>query len=257
MLPNSERDYEGTAIGLFKESFTLVRFLCSCGGDGGGDGGSDDNGESSGSRERRWQPDARSYRSACACPRTRVQGISARRCQLVVQLECRRARSRGGHRIVSVVGSSANTSRRRAKPRKFFVMAPDIRLGGRPRYRIENEKTLTGGKILLAPVGRRGFPEYPEAPRVLLDKTLRRPMRDLQLCSSYWLVSDKAKAVLEVVARMAAPSYGVMYDCATARRGRCIGFVMLCACSTRSTKRNRNSGSATSRMARDTTWWGA
>lgn len=95
---------------------------------------------------------------------------------------------------------SVSALRNRAKRRKFFRMHPDFRLEGRPGYRVENEKTLTGGiGVLGPPLKRRGFPEYPELPRVLFDKKLGRPVRDLEQCSSYWLVSDRMKTVLETV----------------------------------------------------------
>jgi Protein of unknown function (DUF1629) len=56
-----------------------------------------------------------------------------------------------------------------------------------------------GRRILGPEPEQRGFPNYPEPPRLLFDKTLGRPPRDLELCSEYWLISDRLKTVLEAV----------------------------------------------------------
>jgi hypothetical protein len=87
---------------------------------------------------------------------------------------------------------------RKSKARKFFVMDRDYRASRAPGYRIENKTKLLLGRRTLGPdPGRRGFPNYPEAPRVLFDKKLGRSPRDLEECSDYWLISDRMKAVLE------------------------------------------------------------
>lgn len=89
---------------------------------------------------------------------------------------------------------------RKPKRRKFYDMGPNFRLGGPPGYEIENENTLSKGLgLLCAPPGRRGFPDYPEPPRVVLDKKLGRSPRDLEQCHEYWLISDRMKAVLQAV----------------------------------------------------------
>jgi hypothetical protein len=56
-------------------------------------------------------------------------------------------------------------------------------------------------KILRTPPGRRGFPNYPEAPRFLFDKKRGLLPKDLELYHEYWLVSDRAKSVFEAVDR--------------------------------------------------------
>jgi hypothetical protein len=89
---------------------------------------------------------------------------------------------------------------RKPKARNFYRTGPDLRVGGVPGYLIENVMALTGGRpVLVPPEGRRGFPEYPEAPLLVIDRKLGRPLRDLELCESYWLVSDRMKRVLESV----------------------------------------------------------
>jgi len=85
---------------------------------------------------------------------------------------------------------------RKPKARKFYRMGPDLRVGGAPGYRVENVMTLTGGRpVLVPPEGRRGFPEYPEVALLIIDRKLGRALRDLELCESYWLVSDHMKSV--------------------------------------------------------------
>jgi Protein of unknown function (DUF1629) len=79
----------------------------------------------------------------------------------------------------------------------------DLRVRGRACYKLENESFLLNGQRLLSPpTGQRGFPEYPEPPRFLFDKRLGGHFpRDLELCHSYWLISDRMKTVLQSVDR--------------------------------------------------------
>jgi len=89
---------------------------------------------------------------------------------------------------------------REPKIRKFFLMDRDYAATRAPGYRIENKtRLLRSGRILGPEPGRRGFPNYPEAPRVLIDTKFGRPLRDWEECSQYWLISDRMKAVLEEV----------------------------------------------------------
>src|SRR5262249_15367501 len=46
---------------------------------------------------------------------------------------------------------------------------------------------------------RRGFPAYPEPPRLLIDPKRGRPPSDCDWYGGYWIVSDKLKAVLDAV----------------------------------------------------------
>jgi hypothetical protein len=89
---------------------------------------------------------------------------------------------------------------RQCKVRKFYNMELDLRVRGRAGYKFENASVLLRGQRLLGPpAGRRGFPEYPEPPRFLFDKKLGHFPRDLELCHSYWLISDRMKTALEAV----------------------------------------------------------
>jgi hypothetical protein len=89
---------------------------------------------------------------------------------------------------------------RQPKARKFYEMDQDLRVRGGPGYILENESVLLQGQRLLSPPpGQRGFPELPEPPRFLFDKKLGHFPRDLEWCHSYWLISDRMKAVLEIV----------------------------------------------------------
>jgi hypothetical protein len=98
-----------------------------------------------------------------------------------------------------MAGDAVRAARgRKPKARKFYRMGPDLRVGGAPGCRLENKMVLTGGRpVLVAPAGR-GFPNFPEAPRLLIDKKLGRPVRDIELYNAYWLVSDRMKTLLEL-----------------------------------------------------------
>jgi hypothetical protein len=52
--------------------------------------------------------------------------------------------------------------------------------------------------VLEPPKGRRGFPVYPERPRVVIGKRKQGPLpSDIELYHSYWLVSDRLKTLFE------------------------------------------------------------
>ena len=88
---------------------------------------------------------------------------------------------------------------RRSKARKFYETGPAW-TGGAPPYKIGNESTLAMGQLVLTALpDRRGFPDFPEAPLVLADKKSHRPLRDLEACHDFWLISERAKQVLERV----------------------------------------------------------
>ncbi|UGY16550.1 imm11 family protein [Bradyrhizobium septentrionale] len=88
---------------------------------------------------------------------------------------------------------------RKPKARKFYIL--NERFGERPAdFEVENLAVLRGGQGALAPPkGRRGFPAYPEVPRVVIGKLGRKasPPRDFELFHSYWLVSDPLKRLFE------------------------------------------------------------
>jgi Protein of unknown function (DUF1629) len=56
---------------------------------------------------------------------------------------------------------------------------------------------LQGRPILAAPPGRRGFPDYPEPPRLLMDTSLGRAPTDVEQYHEYWLVSDRLKELFD------------------------------------------------------------
>jgi hypothetical protein len=89
---------------------------------------------------------------------------------------------------------------RQPKARKFYNMDLDLRVRGRAGYKLKNESVLLQGELaLFPPAGRRGFRDYPEPPRFLFDEKLGHFPRDLELCHSYWLISDRMKTVLQSV----------------------------------------------------------
>jgi hypothetical protein len=82
----------------------------------------------------------------------------------------------------------------------FFTLEPDWRITRKPGFTFENEEKLAQGCRTLGPEpGRRGFPTYPDPPRVLIDPKRGGPPHDWQRYSGYWLISDKLKAVLDAV----------------------------------------------------------
>lgn len=128
--------------------------------------------------------------------------------------------------------------RTRKKARTFYKMNPDFRLGGAPGLQLENKHLLLQGRRTVGPpVGQRGFPEYPEAPRFLFDKRLGRHPRDVEEYHAYWLVSDRAKVVLETVDPdgVAFARCDVVFP--TERKGRFIGCAMSFAFLTQSMRR--------------------
>lgn len=89
---------------------------------------------------------------------------------------------------------------RKPEARKFYVMTHNLRaVGGTPGYTIENAAALLQGRLVLGPPsGQRGFPDYPEPPRLFIDRKLgRHPPADLEEYDEYWLVSDRTKTLLE------------------------------------------------------------
>jgi hypothetical protein len=67
---------------------------------------------------------------------------------------------------------------RKPKTRKFYVVTFDHRVRTAPGWRLENLELLEGGRRGLGPrVGQRGFVEFPEPPRFLIDRSLGRAPR--------------------------------------------------------------------------------
>jgi hypothetical protein len=77
----------------------------------------------------------------------------------------------------------------------FEVENLDVLLSSSPKY-----PGGTGIGALYPPPGRRGFPEYPEKPHVVIGKRRKGPPpSDIELFHSYWLVSDRLKLLFESV----------------------------------------------------------
>jgi hypothetical protein len=102
-------------------------------------------------------------------------------------------------------------SRRGAKARKFYIISWSFR-HGLADFEVENQKVLVeasgalyppssfGTYALFPPPGRRGFPVYPEKPRVVIGKRKKGPPpSDIELYHSYWLISDRLKSLFETV----------------------------------------------------------
>jgi hypothetical protein len=105
-----------------------------------------------------------------------------------------------GPNIMSSDNVKSVTRQRRPRGREFYKMTYDYNTRGNPDYLVENLSSLAPREeVLRTPRGRRGFPDYPEAPRVLFDKKRGRWPRDLELCHEYWLVSDRAKSIFETI----------------------------------------------------------
>ena len=97
--------------------------------------------------------------------------------------------------IMSIDDAKSVTQQRKPRRRKFYDMSFDYSMGGMPGYSLDNLGQVT----LRPPSGQRGFPKYPEAPRILFDKDAGRLPPDLEQFHAYWLVSDRTKSVLQAV----------------------------------------------------------
>ncbi|MCP3476990.1 DUF1629 domain-containing protein [Bradyrhizobium sp. CCGUVB1N3] len=119
------------------------------------------------------------------------------------------------------MNSSANEKRKRkAKARKFYIIGPDARIGGKGGWEMENlPALLMGRRVLVPPPGQRGFPDFSEPPRLVFDKSLGRNPRDLEQFHDYWLVSDRMKGVLE---QLDPEAFGFV-KCVSQNRDRSVG----------------------------------
>jgi hypothetical protein len=65
-------------------------------------------------------------------------------------------------------------------------------------YRALDPHSDRGIGALYPPPGRRGFPDYAEIPRVVIGRRRKGPPpSDIELYHSYWLISDRLKALFE------------------------------------------------------------
>ena len=85
--------------------------------------------------------------------------------------------------------------------RKFFVMRPDVRGGGKGHgVRMENEDALKyPGYVVFVRAPEPGFSYFTEKPRLIYNKREGRVPRDLESYGGYWLVSDRMRQFLEGV----------------------------------------------------------
>ncbi|WP_080405836.1 imm11 family protein [Burkholderia ubonensis] len=85
--------------------------------------------------------------------------------------------------------------------RKFFVMRPDIRGGGKGHgMKIANEESLKyPGYVTFVKAPQPGFDYFTEKPQLIYDKHEGRLPHDLESYGGYWLVSDRMRQVLEDV----------------------------------------------------------
>jgi hypothetical protein len=98
----------------------------------------------------------------------------------------------------SMTNSQTEKRARQTKARTFYIIGLEHSIRTTPGLLVENLEALAPGvRVLHAPVGKRGFPHYPEPPRLLIDKSLGRAPLDCEIYHAYWLVSDRMKALLE------------------------------------------------------------
>lgn len=90
---------------------------------------------------------------------------------------------------------------KQAKPRKFYVLGPDLRGGGKGHGLVfENEKKLLTPPRLIVRPADGGFPVLREKPRIVYDRKEGDPPRDIESSlSGYWFISERLKQVFESV----------------------------------------------------------
>ncbi len=100
---------------------------------------------------------------------------------------------------------------RKPKARKFYIISYSTR-HKRADFEVENQNVLVAASgalhphssvftyALFPPPGRRGFPVYPERPRIVIGKRRSGPRpSDIELYHSYWLISDRLKSMFETI----------------------------------------------------------
>jgi len=92
---------------------------------------------------------------------------------------------------VSGKETSSAGKRPKVRKRKFYVIGPDYRRGGRLGGRLENDGVI--------PYGAEHQPAFAEPPRFVFDRKTGDPPSDLEPCAGFWLISDGTKAALEAV----------------------------------------------------------
>ena len=89
---------------------------------------------------------------------------------------------------------------RKPKVRRFYIIGCSS-AERRANFEVENLDVLRAGALALyPPEGRRGFPAYPEKPRVVIGKRKNAyPPTDIERFHSYWLISDRLKTLFESI----------------------------------------------------------
>jgi hypothetical protein len=104
---------------------------------------------------------------------------------------------RTGH---SDMTDQSHKAAKQPKPKagKFYIISYSV-AHKRADFEVENLEVLRAGALALyPPEGRRGFPDYPERPRVVIGKRKSGPPpSDIELFHSYWLISDRLKLLFE------------------------------------------------------------
>lgn len=74
--------------------------------------------------------------------------------------------------------------------REFYEIRPSLDKG-RPGFYLEDQSILVRGEL--------AFPAFPQPPVVVFDRKTGHLPRDLELLRSFWLVSERTKAVFEKI----------------------------------------------------------
>lgn len=87
-------------------------------------------------------------------------------------------------------GAGSIAKRPSARKRRFYEMGPDLSVGGRPGYWLEDESILPPYKMLRLPASTAPAP-------FVFDKSVGTLPYDLEPYDRWWLISDRTKAVFE------------------------------------------------------------
>src|SRR4051812_5718392 len=99
------------------------------------------------------------------------------------------------------------STQRKPKARKFYIISwsyfhklADFEIENLDLLLVPSRASYAPGQLgynsLYPPKGRQGFPVYPENPRIVIGKRKSGPPpSDIELCHSYWLISDRLKSL--------------------------------------------------------------
>jgi hypothetical protein len=101
--------------------------------------------------------------------------------------------------VVIEKSSRGSMSTREPKAQKFYTVRANP-VGRLSDFEFVNLELLLGGvNSLHPPEGQRGFPAYPETPRVVVGSRNRRLPGDLEQFHAYWFISDRLKLIFESI----------------------------------------------------------